>query len=330
MINIGLTFDLKSDYLEMGFSQEEVAEFDSPETIDALDNTLKSLGYNVIRIGNIFNLVKFLGSGKKFDLAFNICEGMYGIAREAQVPCLLDAYRIPYVFSEPDILNLTLDKSITKVLLQDAGIPTAPFKVIHQIEDLEKIDLSFPLFVKPVAEGTSKGIDGHSIIENSFDLKKSVSYLLDSFKQPVLVESFLPGREFTVGVLGDGEDTRAIGAMEIILNKDTPHPIYSYTVKKDWEKYVSYKISEDPIARECCLAAVKSWKRIKGKDAGRIDFRVDSKGIPNLIEVNPLAGLNPTYSDLPILSRLKGMDYRDLIEQIMNSALKRAGLTKDS
>lgn len=326
MINIGLTFDLKEDYLKMGFSQEEVAEFDSIETIDALDNTLQSLGYNVIRIGNIFNLVKYLDSGQKFDIAFNICEGMYGIAREAQVPCLLDAYRIPYVFSEPDILNLTLDKSLTKVLLQNAGISTAPFKVIHQIEDLGAVDLPFPLFVKPVAEGTSKGIDGYSIIENSADLQTSVSYLLNTFKQSVLVESFLPGREFTVGVLGNGEDSRAIGAMEIILNQNSPHPIYSYTIKKDWEKYVSYKIAQDAVARECCQLAVKIWKRIKGKDAGRIDFRVDSQGVPNLIEVNPLAGLNPTYSDLPILSRLKGMDYRSLIEQIMNSALKRAGL----
>lgn len=326
MINVGLTFDLKTDYLKMGFSQEEVAEFDSVETIDALDNILQSLGFNVIRIGNIFNLVNFLGSGKKVDIAFNICEGMYGIAREAQVPCLLDAYRIPYVFSEPEILNLTLDKSLTKVILKDAGIPTAPFKVIHHIKDSDRIDLPFPLFVKPVAEGTSKGIDGYSIIENSFDLRKSVSYLLDNFKQPVLVESFLPGREFTVGVLGNGEDTRAIGSMEIMLNQDTPHPIYSYTVKKDWEKYVSYKIAEDSVARQCCELAVECWKIIKGKDAGRIDFRVDANGIPNVIEVNPLAGLNPTYSDLPILSRLKGMEYKSLIDHIMNSALTRAGL----
>jgi len=326
MINIGLTFDLKDDYLKMGFSQEEVAEFDSQETIDALDSTLSSLGFHVIRIGNIFNLVEFLGSGKKCDIVFNICEGMYGIAREAQVPCLLDAYRIPYVFSEPEILNLTLDKSLTKVLLKDAGIPTAPFKVIHRIEDIEYINLLYPLFVKPVAEGTSKGIDGYSIIENSSDLEKSVSFLLDTFKQPVLVESFLPGREFTVGVLGNGDDTISIGAMEIILNKQTPHPIYSYTVKKDWEKYVSYKIAEDSVALKCIEYAIKSWKIIKGKDAGRIDFRLDSDGIPNLIEVNPLAGLNPTYSDLPILSRLKGLEYRNLIAQIMNSALKRTGL----
>jgi D-alanine-D-alanine ligase len=327
MITVGLTFDLKDNYLGIGYSHEEVAEFDSLETIDALDETLSSLGYKVIRIGNVFGLVNFLASGKKCDIVFNICEGMHGIAREAQVPCLLDAYRIPYVFSEPDILNLTLDKSLTKLVMKEASILSAPFSVIHRIEDIEKIDLVYPLFVKPVAEGTSKGIDGFSIVENKADLYKSASYLLQTFNQPVLVETFLPGREFTVGVLGSGNDTRAIGAMEIILNDKTPHPIYSYSVKKDWEKYVSYKIADDPAAQECIEAAIKTWKIIKGKDAGRIDFRLDSQGRANLIEVNPLAGLNPTYSDLPILARLKGIEYKDIIASIMDSALKRAGFS---
>ena len=330
MITIGLAFDLKDDYMRMGYSQEEVAEFDSPETIEAIQNTLTSIGFKVIRIGNLFDLVRFLNEGRRCDLVFNICEGMHGLAREAQVPCLLDAYRIPYVFSEPEILNLTLDKALTKLVLKEAGVLSAPFLVIHSIEDISRVKLPFPLFVKPVAEGTSKGIDGFSIIENHLDLKKSVSYLLETFKQPVLVESFLPGREFTVGVIGNGNETRAIGAMEIILNKETPHPIYSYSVKKDWEKYVSYKIADDPVAIECIEIAVKVWKAIKGKDAGRIDFRLDAQGKPNFIEVNPLAGLNPTYSDLPILARLKGLDYQTLITEIMDSALKRAGLRNNT
>ena len=326
MITVGLTFDLKDDYLRIGYSHEEVAEFDSIETIDTLDDTLTSLEYEVIRIGNLFGLVKFLNSGKRCDIVFNICEGMYGIAREAQVPCLLDAYRIPYVFSEPDVLNFTLDKALTKLVLKEAGILTAPYQVIHRMEDTEKIELDYPLFVKPVAEGTSKGIDGHSLVENESDLIKAVSYLFETFKQPVLVESFLPGREFTVGVLSSGDESRAIGAMEIILNEKTPHPIYSYSVKKDWEKYVSYRIADDPVAIECVEQAVRIWKIIKGKDAGRIDFRLDSQGRPNFIEVNPLAGLNPTYSDLPILARLKGIDYKEIITDIMDSAIKRAGL----
>jgi D-alanine-D-alanine ligase len=327
MIIVGLTFDLKDDYLRFGYSNEDVAEFDSLETIDALDDTLTSLGYDVIRIGNLFGLVKFLSSGNRCDFVFNICEGMYGIAREAQVPCLLDAYRVPYAFSEPDILNLTLDKALTKLVLKEEGILTAPFQVIHRMEETEKINLAYPLFVKPIAEGTSKGIGGHSIVENKSDLIMAVSYLLETYKQPVLVETFLPGREFTIGMLGTGDDSRAIGAMEIILNDQTPHPIYSYMVKKDWEKYVSYKIADDAAATESVEAAVRVWKIIKGKDAGRVDFRLDAEGRPNFIEVNPLAGLNPTYSDLPILARLNGISYKEIIKGIMDSAIKRAGLT---
>jgi len=326
MIKVGLTYDLKEDYLRLGYTNEEVAEFDAPETIDALDQAITSMGFEVVRIGNIFSLVSFLNAGNRCDLVFNICEGMFGIAREAQVPCLLDAYRIPYVFSEPDILNLTLDKGLTKLVLQQEGIPTSEFKVVSQLDELQFIEIPFPLFVKPVAEGTSKGIDGFSLVENQPKLEESVSYLLKTFHQPVLVESFLPGREFTVGITGSGPETKALGTMEIVLNEHAPHPIYSYSVKKDWEKYASYKIAGDAVALKCAEIAVDVWKMIKGKDAGRVDFRLDAKGNPNFIEVNPLAGLNPTWSDLPILARLSGISYQQLISEIMNSALKRAGI----
>jgi len=326
MINVGLTFDLKDDYLKLGFSNEEVAEFDAPETIDALDRAITALGFEVIRIGNIFNLVEFLNSGNRCDLVFNICEGMFGIAREAQVPCLLDAYQIPYIFSTPDVLNLTLDKGLTKLIAEQAGIQTAEFKVVSQLNELQSINIPFPLFVKPVAEGTSKGIDGFSLVKDQVQLEESVSYLLNTFHQPVLVESFLPGREFTVGITGSGDDTKALGTMEILLNESAPHQIYSYSVKKDWEKYASYRIANDPVALKCAEIAIEVWKLIKGKDAGRVDFRLDVNGKPNLIEVNPLAGLNPTYSDLPILARLSGITYDQLISEIMNSAVKRFGL----
>lgn len=326
MIKVGLTFDLKADYLRLGYTNEQVAEFDSPETMDALENAITTLGFEVVRIGNIFSLVNFLNAGKRCDLVFNICEGMYGIAREAQVPCLLDAYQIPYVFSEPDILNLTLDKGLTKLIVQQGGILTANFKVVSQLTELDNIGMPFPLFVKPVAEGTSKGIDGFSLVNNNQELTKSVDYLLKTFHQPVLVESFLPGREFTVGITGSGDDAKAIGTLEIVLNENAPHPIYSYSVKKDWEKYASYKIANDPVALKCAEMAVEVWKMIKGKDAGRVDFRLDTNGEPNFIEVNPLAGLNPTYSDLPILARLIGISYLQLISEIINSALKRSGL----
>ena len=281
MINVGLTFDLKDDYLKLGFSNEEVAEFDAPETIDALDRAITALGFEVIRIGNIFNLVEFLNSGNRCDLVFNICEGMFGIAREAQVPCLLDAYQIPYIFSTPDVLNLTLDKGLTKLIAEQAGIQTAEFKVVSQLNELQSINIPFPLFVKPVAEGTSKGIDGFSLVKDQVQLEESVSYLLNTFHQPVLVESFLPGREFTVGITGSGDDTKALGTMEILLNESAPHQIYSYSVKKDWEKYASYRIANDPVALKCAEIAIEVWKLIKGKDAGRVDFRLDVDGNPH-------------------------------------------------
>jgi len=325
-LKIGLTFDLKEDYLRLGYTNQEVAEFDAPETIEALEETIASLGFEVIRIGNIFDLVGFLNTGKRCDLVFNICEGMYGIAREAQVPCLLDAYRIPYVFSEPDILNLTLDKGLTKLFLLQAGIPTADFKVISQVSDLSSLNMVFPLFVKPVAEGTSKGIDGYSLVHNAVKLEETVGYLLKTFHQPVLVETFLPGREFTVGITGSGDETKSVGTMEILFNEHAPHPIYSCTVKKDWEKYASYKIATDQVANECASLAIAVWKLIKGKDAGRVDFRLDIDGKPNFIEVNPLAGLNPVWSDLPMLAQMNGISYRELISEIMESALQRSRL----
>jgi D-alanine-D-alanine ligase len=328
MIKVGFTYDLKEDYYQLGYTAEEVAEFDAPETIDALDKAITTLGFEVIRIGNIFNLVNFLNTGNSCDVVFNICEGMYGIAREAQVPCLLDAFQIPYVFSEPDILNLTLDKGLTKLVLRQAGIVTADFKVVSQLNELESVNIPFPLFVKPVAEGTSRGIDGFSLIKNQDQLEESVNYLLNTYHQPVLVESYLPGREFTVGITGSGPYTKAIGTLEVLLNEHAPHPIYSFSVKKDWEKYASYKLAYDPVALKCAEIAVQAWKIIKGKDAGRIDFRLDDQGFPNLIEINPLAGLNPISSDLPILARLSGISYQTLISEIMDSALKRLAIKK--
>lgn len=326
MLKIGLTFDLKGDYLQLGFAADEVAELDTPETIDALDQAINSLGFEVIRIGNIFRLVEFLNSGRRCDLIFNICEGMFGTSREAQVPCLLDAYRIPYVFSEPGVLHITLDKGLTKLMLSHEGIPTAAYKVISEISEIQFINMTFPLFVKPVAEGTSKGIDSYSFVRDRQELEKSVTFLLKAFRQPVLVESYLSGREFTVGVIGSENDSKAIGVLEIILNEHAPHPIYSSTIKKDWEKYAGYCLANDQAALECAEIAVDAWKIVKGKDAGRIDFRLAENGKPNLIEINPLAGLNPVWSDLPILARLSGISYHQLISSIIDSAMKRANL----
>jgi D-alanine-D-alanine ligase len=321
---IGLTYDLKDDYLKEGFSKEEAAEFDSIETIEAIESSLISLGYDTKRIGNSKQLIKKLASGKTWDMVFNIAEGMYGAGRESLVPALLDEYRIPYTFSDPLVLSLCLHKGITKSIVRNHGIATADFAIIEDERELLAIDLSYPLFVKPACEGTGKGIDAASKIDNPESLETTVPRLLAAYRQPLLVETYLPGREFTAGITGTGEDSRCVGAMEVLLKKGIREElIYSYYNKSNYEQIIDYCIPEKEVLDSCSELALAAWKSLGCRDAGRIDMRMDEKGILNFIEVNPLAGLNPVHSDLPIIAKLNDMSYEAIIDEIMKSAQKR-------
>jgi D-alanine-D-alanine ligase len=327
-MKVGLTYDLRSEYLKQGFSEEETAEFDREETVAAIESTLESLGYETERIGNIKQLTKALVTGKKWDIVFNICEGMYGIGREAQVPAILDAYNIPYVFSGPLVLALTLHKAMTKSVVRDAGVPTPSFYVVRKPEEISQINLPFPLFAKPLAEGTGKGVDSNSVISDHNQLIHRCIYLLDRFKQPVLVETYLKGREFTVGIVGTGEEARSVGVMEIVLNEKAEKNVYSYINKEECEDLVEYRLVKGPVAGECEKIALDAWVALGCEDAGRVDLRHDDNGIPNFIEVNPLAGIHPEHSDLPILSRLNGIQYPELMKMIMDSAIKKVDKRK--
>lgn len=320
---IGMTYDLRSDYLQEGFSEEETAEFDAEVTIDAIESTLKSLGYKTERIGNIKALVKAVVSGKRWDIVFNICEGMYGIGREAQVPALLDAYNIPYVFSDPLVLALTLHKGHTKRVVRDCGIPTADFEVVETISDVDKVYLPFPLFVKPVAEGTGKGIDSKSKVNSTYQLVDSCEMLLTKYRQPVLVETYLPGREFTVGIVGTGSEAKVVGVMEIVVTDKAPELVYSYTTKENWHGVVDYPMATGAEYEACAQVALRAWQVLGCRDGGRIDLKMDESGVPNFIEVNPLAGINPDHSDLPMLARKNGISYKQLLGMIMESAISR-------
>jgi D-alanine-D-alanine ligase len=320
---IGLTYDLREDYLAMGFNEEDAAEFDSIETIQGIEGALHQMGHQTERIGHLRLLMEALLAGRRWDMVFNICEGFYGIGREAQVPALLDAFQIPYVFSNPLVLSLTLDKGMTKRVIRDAGIPTAPFAVVAKPGDTAKIDLPYPLFVKPVAEGTGKGISGDSIIRDAAALESRCRYLLERFKQPVLVETYLNGREFTVGITGTGHEATITGVMEVMLTDRAEQGVYSYTNKEDWRDRCRYALATGDMARACEKVALDSWIALNCEDGGRIDLRCDSAGIPNFIEVNPLAGMNPVYSDLPMLSRMNGIDYDELLRRIMHSAIQK-------
>jgi D-alanine-D-alanine ligase len=248
---------------------------------------------------------------------------MFGISREAQVPALLDAYRIPYVFSDALILALTLHKGMCKHVVRDCGIPTPDFAVIKDISECDKVKLPFPLFAKPVAEGTGKGVDGKSKVTSKKALKDTCKELLEKYKQPVLVETYLPGREFTVGIVGTGLDAKSVGVLEVLLLESAEPDAYSYLNKEKCEELVEYKLAKGAIAKACEKVALDSWRALGCCDGGRVDLRCDEKGIPNFMEVNPLAGLHPQHSDLPILSSMNGIIYKDLIKMIMDSAIRK-------
>jgi D-alanine-D-alanine ligase len=318
---VGLTFDLKDTYLKQGFSKEEVAEFDSEETISGLENTLNTLGYQTERIGNIVELTLALAKGKRWDIVFNIAEGLYGIGRETQVPALLDAFQIPYVFSNPVVLGVTLHKAMAKHIVKGHGIPTADFCLVNNRGEIDSVQMDFPLFIKPVAEGTGKGIGSKSLVNSKEELQKNITELLEKYQQAVLVEEFLPGREFTVGITGTGKDSEPCGIMEVSVKANDK--IYSLYNKENYQGLVDYSIPEKEMRQQCFKLAVDVWKALECQDGGRVDIKLDKNGVPNFIEVNPLAGLNPIHSDLPILCRMNGISYTTLIEKIMNSALKR-------
>jgi D-alanine-D-alanine ligase len=323
MLTIGLTYDLRSDYLKEGYSEEETAEFDSEVTIESIESTLQELGYKTERIGNVKALLRKLNEGKKWDLVFNIAEGLYGIGREAQVPAILDAFKIPYVFSDPLVLSLTLHKGLTKRVIRDCNIPTADFIIVEKKEDISKVNLNYPLFAKPVAEGTGKGIDSRSKVKNIEELNKICEDLLERFNQPVLVETYLPGREFTVGVVGTGNDARVVGVMEIVITERAKESTYSYHTKENWRGTVEYPMATGEVEKMCSEVALNAWRTLGCRDGGRVDLKMDANGIPNFIEVNPLAGINPEHSDLPMLAGKKGISFIQLIDSIMKSALKR-------
>ncbi|NLU32785.1 MAG: ATP-grasp domain-containing protein [Clostridiaceae bacterium] len=322
-MKVGLAYDLMDDYLAEGFSMEEAAEFDRAETISGIESTLNELGYETERIGNIKALVRMLSEGRRWDLVFNICEGVYGMGREAQVPALLEAYGIPCTFSDPAILALALNKALTKRIVRDLGIPTPDFAVVECEEDTDNLDLPFPLFAKPVAEGTSKGVGSASLIENKADLKRVCGELLEKFKQPVLVEEFLPGREFTVGIIGTGKSARVLGAIEVLIRDNSDDAIYSWENKEYFEERVEYRKVDDRLLAQCGKLALKAWRGLGCRDCGRMDFRMDADGRLSFLEVNPLAGLNPIRSDLPFICKYYGISYRELIGMIMDSVLER-------
>jgi D-alanine-D-alanine ligase len=322
-MTIGLTYDLRSEYLARGYSEEETAELDRDDTVAAIEEAVRRAGYATDRIGSAGALAERLAKNHRWDLVFNICEGLHGLGREALVPAMLDAHRIPYTFSDPAVLALSLHKALTKRVVRDLGVPTPDFAVVERPEDADGVRLAYPLFAKPLAEGTGKGIDAASKIETPVGLRKVCTALLERFRQPVLVEEFLPGREFTAGIVGTGAEAGVVGVMEVILNKKAEADAYSYVNKEECDDRVVYELAMGDIDRECREVALKAWRGLGARDAGRVDLRVARDGKVSFIEVNPLAGLHPQHSDLPIICTMVGVTFQQLIERILQSAIRR-------
>jgi len=326
-VRVGLTYDLRAEYLAAGYSEQETAEFDRPDTIAALETALQGLGHEADRIGTAKRLIERLACGDRWDLVFNIAEGLHGGAsRESQVPAILDVYDVPYTFSDPLVMGVCLHKGLTKLVVRDAGVPTPDFALVDRPEDIAGVDLPFPVFAKPVAEGTGKGVGPASKIRDRDALNSVCRNLLDQFRQPVLVEAFLPGREFTVGVLGTGRQATVLGTLEIVLLQAAEPDAYSYVNKEKCEELVEYRpvhAASDAEVRRAEQVALDAWRALGCRDGGRLDLRSDAAGQPSFIECNPLAGLHPFHSDLPMIATAMGLPYQSLIGRIVDSASNR-------
>lgn len=317
---VGLVYNLKRSQVTSG--QDDQAEFDSETTVSALAQAIHDNGFEVVRLEATPELPARLG---EVDLVFNIAEGVKGRYRESQTPALLELLGVEFTGSEAGSLAVCHDKGLAKKIVRQAGVPTADFVVVDSEKEVRKLHLRFPLIVKPVAEGSSKGVAGRSVVRDENALREVVRDITERYRQPALVEEFLMGREFTVGLLGQ-QKLKLLPIMEIVFQDDTDLPIYSF----------EHKLSDAPplrfdapaslhpaLRRELETAAKTSFRALGCRDVARIDFRLNSNGVANFIECNPLPGLSPEFSDLCVLAKAAGINYRELVGQILTPAVKR-------
>lgn len=334
-MRLGITYNLKPEVAPgAGEPIDRFEEFDSEDTVAAIAAVLRRLGHDVEQIGwgpSLFDALVRRPPGERLDGVFNFAEGIGGRGRESQVPALLEMLGIPNTGSDPVALALALDKGLAKIFAAAQGIRTAPFVLVGADEPLPAIHLCFPLFAKPVAEGSSMGIRDNSVCRDEAELRERVDQLQRDYHQPVLIEEFLPGDEFTVGIVGNGKAAAVVGLMQVVPTASGSEFVYSLEVKRDYLNRVRYRMTDellqsgyDPGALEAVRELALRVHRVFGcRDVSRVDIRCDRHGLPNFIEVNPLPGLNPVHSDLVIIARGHGWSYDDLIGRIVAAAVER-------
>ncbi len=323
-LRIGFTHNMKRVDSKGGDDAE--AEYDAPQTIEAISQALESYGHVVVPLEATAELPRQL-TDSPVDLVFNIAEGVEGRNREAAVPALCELMGIPYTGSDAATLSIALDKALSKKVLRQHGILTPEFQLMETGRERLSPKLVFPLIVKPNQEGSSKGVSAHaSVVDDEASLRAVVRDLLEKYRQPALVEHYVAGREFTVGLLGD-KRPRVLPAMEILfLDKNNPRPVYDYQIKQEWEKHVYYQCPAHLSAGEVKAierVARDTFEALDCRDVARVDLRMDEGGNFYVLEVNPLPGLTPEYSDLCLIAKAANIDYRSLIGEILSGGLKR-------
>jgi D-alanine-D-alanine ligase len=333
-MKVGFCYNLKKPADE-STPADRFAEWDDEETIGAVHSAL-ARKHEVIPVEGDEGAFETFRRHRP-DIVFNMAEGMYGTSRESQIPAMLEMLRIPYTGSDPLTLAVCLDKAAAKVALNYYRVPNAPFVVVLDPRDLPRFP-SFPLIVKPLREGSSKGIQNSSLVRNSRQLKEEIHRILTEYHQPALVEKFLPGREFTVALLGNGKDLEILPIVEVRFEELPDHinPIYSFEAKWIWDTV------ENPLEIFVCPAKVSLSlkKKIQNvcraaytvlgvRDWCRIDVRLDDAGDPHILELNPLPGILPNpdaNSCFPKAARTAGMTYEQLIHRVLDTACRRVGL----
>jgi len=332
MATIGITYDLKTDWQRNPNDPVDIsAEFDKPETLGHIIEALESGGHHVQRIGNVDNLLNQIDK-LDVDIVFNVCEGVSGRNRESQVPIILEMKGIPYVGGDALTLGITLDKIVAKKLFASEGIPTPRYYEVAEDDDLQNFHaIGFPLIVKTRHEGSSKGISINSRVDSLDALKRQVHLIHTVYKQPALVEEFIKGTEFTVAVLGN-DNPQAMPVVQVGIDGNVDLGDQFYTNELVTSERLQYicpaKISKD-LTKQIQELAVRVYQCVECRDWGRVDFRVDERGNPFVLEINPLPSLD-VQDVFNIFPNVLGSDYNKTINQVINFALERYGIREPS
>ncbi len=327
-MRIGLTYDLRTEYTpEAGDPADANAEFDHPDTVEALAEAVRQLGHEPVRIGNAHQLIE-QWDRLNVDFVFNIAEGKSGRNREAQIPILLELKKIPYAGSDGLTQALTLDKWLTKKLLVADGIPTP---AAFQIEDPQAplpANLKFPLIVKPRYEGSSKGLSEKSKVSSAEALKEQAAWLIETYKQPALVEQFIRGSEYTVAVIGNkNPEVFAPVQIQIDGKKNLGDLFYTFTRIRQGAQYLCPADLSPALDRQLRDWALRTYRAVDCVDFGRVDFRVDESGQPFVLEINPLPSLS-TEDVFAILAQHLSISFYAMLGKIITTAMERNGLMK--